>query len=404
MRLCCCSTADRGRPSISRAVPYFADGFQVIVVEVMGHGRTADDVDRSFHYHDMAEDLVELMRVLGIESASILGYSDGGVVGLDMAIHHPDLVRKLAVTGANSRVDGYTAEVQESTRTFVADEAPVSEAYARLSPDGADHWPVFLGRLQRMWVVEPSRTAEQLQSIGIPTLLIVGDADILTRWLVPRGQIAAVRARIRWRMPRRARQRTRGPAGGARIAKPMPLVQRKKAHSRVDQQLDQLEAALLDAVLPPNGPKGAFGLSRHVRTSSAASRPRRCQRSQANAAAITTSAPIPMANTLEPPSSGLGPGSGVVCVDAAVSATSVATAVVDVTMVDEAVDEAVVDVGGGVAYQRCTPALPSLRFGTFSTGVPNRSVVPTASVKRDGPKPVTVRRYSPACADSPSSR
>ena len=76
----------------SEAVPYFADGFQVIVVELMGHGRTADDVDRSFHYHDMAEDMVKFMRVLGIESASILGYSDGGVVGLDMAIHHPDLV------------------------------------------------------------------------------------------------------------------------------------------------------------------------------------------------------------------------------------------------------------------------------------------------------------------------
>ncbi len=61
-------------------------------------------------------------------------------------------------------------------------------------------------------------------------------------------------------------------------------------------------------------------------------------------------------------------------------------------------------VGGGVAYQRCTPTLPSLRFGTFSTGVPNRSAVPMASVKRAGAKPVTVRRYSPACADSASSR
>ncbi len=164
----------------SEAVPYFSDWFRVIAVELMGHGRTGDDVDRAFHYHDMAEDMVEFMRVLGIECASILGYSDGGIVGLDMAIHHPDLVRKLAVTGANSRVDGYTAEAQQSARTFVASQRPVSEAYARLSPDGADHWPVFLGRLQRMWVAEPSFTAEQLRSIGIPTLLIVGDADIVT--------------------------------------------------------------------------------------------------------------------------------------------------------------------------------------------------------------------------------
>ena len=164
----------------SESVPFFADGFRVIVAELMGHGRTADDVDRPFHYHDMAEDIVELMRVLGIESASILGYSDGGIVALDMAVHHPDRVQKLALTGVNSRHDGYTAEAREWTRTFEPDQDVVSAAYARLSPDGADHWPVFMGRLQRMWAVEPSLTAEQLRSIAIPTLLIIGDADIVT--------------------------------------------------------------------------------------------------------------------------------------------------------------------------------------------------------------------------------
>jgi pimeloyl-ACP methyl ester carboxylesterase len=46
----------------------------------------------------MAEDTIELMRQLGIESASVLGYSDGGNIGLDMAIHHPERVTKLAVT------------------------------------------------------------------------------------------------------------------------------------------------------------------------------------------------------------------------------------------------------------------------------------------------------------------
>jgi pimeloyl-ACP methyl ester carboxylesterase len=177
----------------SEAVPYFADRFRVIVVEFMGHGRTGDDGDRWFHYHDMAEDIVEFMRVLGIESASILGYSDGGIVGLDMAIHHPDLVRKLAVTGANSRVDGYTAEAQESARTFVAGEAPVPEAYARLSPDGADHWPVFLGRLQRMWLVEPSFTAEQRREL-VPRPLDAGGAGDQSDRQPPRKQSKPFRA------------------------------------------------------------------------------------------------------------------------------------------------------------------------------------------------------------------
>jgi len=161
-------------------IPLFSTRFQLIAMEQMGHGRTADVIDRPFHYHDMAEDTVELMRQLGIERASVLGYSDGGIVGLDIAIHHPERVTKLAITGANSRIDGYTAENLAWIDSFDPDQAPVSDAYARLSPDGPDHWPVVLARLKRMWAVEPSLTCEQLQSIEAPTLIIVGDSDIVT--------------------------------------------------------------------------------------------------------------------------------------------------------------------------------------------------------------------------------
>src|SRR6266567_5155646 len=115
---------------------FFATQFRVIAMEQMGHGRTADLVDRPFHYHDMAEDTVALMRQLGIESAVVVGYSDGGIIGLDMAIHHPERVSKLAVTGANARFDGYTAENQEWARSFDPGSQPVSDEYARLSPDG----------------------------------------------------------------------------------------------------------------------------------------------------------------------------------------------------------------------------------------------------------------------------
>jgi pimeloyl-ACP methyl ester carboxylesterase len=73
----------------------------------------------------MAEDTVELMRQQGIENAVVIGYSDGGIIGLDMAIHHPERVTKLAVTGANSRTDGYTAQNQEWVRTLNPDDLPV---------------------------------------------------------------------------------------------------------------------------------------------------------------------------------------------------------------------------------------------------------------------------------------
>jgi len=161
-------------------IPHFSGQFRVIAMEQMGHGRTADVIDRPFHFHDMAEDTVELMRHLGIESAVIVGYSDGGIIGIDMAIHHPERVTKLAVTGANSRPDGYTAENLEWARTFKPADLPVSEAYARLSPDGPDHWPIVLERLQRMWPVEPNFTREEMQGIKAPTLIIIGDGDIVT--------------------------------------------------------------------------------------------------------------------------------------------------------------------------------------------------------------------------------
>jgi pimeloyl-ACP methyl ester carboxylesterase len=161
-------------------IPFFTPQFRVIAPEQMGHGRTADLVARPFHYHDMAEDTVELMRQLGIESAVVVGYSDGGIIGLDMAIHHPKRVVKLVVTGANSRFDGYTAENQEFARSFDPESQPVSDDYARLSPDGAKHWPVVLGRLKPMWGAEPSFTTEELQRIEAPTLLIIGDRGIVT--------------------------------------------------------------------------------------------------------------------------------------------------------------------------------------------------------------------------------
>jgi len=161
-------------------IPFFSPRFQVVAMEQMGHGRTADVPDRPFHYHDMAEDTVELMHQLGMETAAIVGYSDGGIIGLDLAIHHPERVVKLAVTGANCRTDGYTAQNLEWVSSLDPDAEPVSEAYARLSPDGAEHWPIVLRRLQRMWATEPGFTREQLQGIDAPTLVIVGDGDIVT--------------------------------------------------------------------------------------------------------------------------------------------------------------------------------------------------------------------------------
>lgn len=163
-------------------VALFSDTFWVIAPEQMGHGRTADAPARRFHYHDMAEDTIELMRQLEIDSAFVFGFSDGGVLGLDMAIHHPDRVSRLAVSGTNFRVDGIGAEAQTWMQTANANDWPeeLREAYGQLSPDGRSHWPIFLDRVRSMWFAEPNFTTEQLASIRAPTLVISGDQDAIT--------------------------------------------------------------------------------------------------------------------------------------------------------------------------------------------------------------------------------
>src|SRR5271165_1236109 len=78
-------------PVWPQAIEYFSREYQVVAPEQMGHGRTADDPGRPMDYHAMAEDTAELLSQLGIGRAYVLGHSDGGIVGLDLAINHPGL-------------------------------------------------------------------------------------------------------------------------------------------------------------------------------------------------------------------------------------------------------------------------------------------------------------------------
>jgi pimeloyl-ACP methyl ester carboxylesterase len=161
-------------------IPLLVPHFRLIAVEQMGHGRTGDHPGRDFHYHDMAEDTLALMQQLGIGKASVIGFSDGGIIALDMAIHHPGKVVKLVLTGANSRVEGYDPAARSWLTSLGPDDLPMSDIYSRMSPDGPGHWPAVLARIQKMWASEPAYNSDQLHGIAAPCLLIVGDRDFVT--------------------------------------------------------------------------------------------------------------------------------------------------------------------------------------------------------------------------------
>jgi pimeloyl-ACP methyl ester carboxylesterase len=166
-------------PVWPEAIEFFSREYQVITPEQMGHGRTADDPTRPMDYHAMAEDTAELMSQLQIGSAYVLGHSDGGIVGLDLAINHPSLVKKLAMAGANFSPP---PPAKPGAVEMTAGDIPqfIREPYERLSPDGAAHWPVLFARVRQMWQTQPNFSRGQLAGIVMPTLVIAGDHDFVS--------------------------------------------------------------------------------------------------------------------------------------------------------------------------------------------------------------------------------
>src|SRR5918995_5013783 len=91
--------------AMGEVVPELAKTRQVIAVELQGHGRTAD-IDRPLSYEQMADDTAALLRHLGTEQADVFGFSTGGGVALQVAIRHPEAVRKLVLASVYYNNDG----------------------------------------------------------------------------------------------------------------------------------------------------------------------------------------------------------------------------------------------------------------------------------------------------------
>jgi pimeloyl-ACP methyl ester carboxylesterase len=153
---------------------------QLIAVDLQGHGRTAD-VDRPLRYEQMADDVAALLEHLGITQADVVGYSMGGGVGLQLAIRHPERVRKLVAMSAGYRLDGMYPEVIAG----IADITPevfyntpwYEENYAAVAPRPAD-FPVLVEKLKRL-DAEEFDWSREIETIAAPTLLVFGDSDVL---------------------------------------------------------------------------------------------------------------------------------------------------------------------------------------------------------------------------------
>jgi pimeloyl-ACP methyl ester carboxylesterase len=154
-------------------VPALSNDYQVIVMDSRGHGRSSRN-NEPLGYDLMASDVLALMDFLKLDKAAIVGWSDGAIIGLDIAIHHPERLSKLFAFAANSDPDG-VADISQSP-VFNAYMARAKEEYQKLSPTPSEH-DAFLAQVTKMWETQPHFTADDLHGIRTPTWIVDGDHD-----------------------------------------------------------------------------------------------------------------------------------------------------------------------------------------------------------------------------------
>ena len=172
---------------------------RVAAFDRRGHGRTADTA-AAFHYESMVDETIEVIEHLG-GPVHIVGWSDGGIVGVLLGLRRPDLIGRLVLIGANFHWNALTYLGFDAARNQdpAAVAGPTLTAqYAQLSPDGPDHWPVVIAKTLDMWCTEPELSVEDLSRVTVPVLLMSGDDDVPLGHLfeffaaLPEAQLAIV--------------------------------------------------------------------------------------------------------------------------------------------------------------------------------------------------------------------
>ena len=129
----------------------------------------------------LADDSAGLLRHLGIANADIFGYSLGGGVALQLAVRHPQLVRKLVVASATYNSDGMYPEVRAMIDTITPAMfagSPFEAEYLRLAPS-PDKFPTLVAKLTQLDREVQDWPAADMRAITAPTLLIIGDSDVV---------------------------------------------------------------------------------------------------------------------------------------------------------------------------------------------------------------------------------
>jgi pimeloyl-ACP methyl ester carboxylesterase len=146
----------------------------VIVMDSRGHGHSTRD-SRPYGYDLMADDVVALMDALKVPRAEIVGWSDGGILGLDLAIRHRDRVGKILAFAANTVTSGVKPDVEKNP-AFAAFIERAGHEYRSYSAT-PQQYDAFVEQISKMWADQPNWTDAQLRAITNPVLVVDGDHD-----------------------------------------------------------------------------------------------------------------------------------------------------------------------------------------------------------------------------------
>lgn len=152
-------------------IGYFSKKYKVIVADMRAQGKSIDTAD-SLSYKMMADDIATLMDTLKVDSAYVIGWSDGGIDGLLLAMRHPEKVKKLAITGANLW-PGTSAIVESSVEGDRKRLAELDSKTAKTPAEKNEYKLIY------MMQVQPNISLSSLAAIHCPTLVMAGDHDLI---------------------------------------------------------------------------------------------------------------------------------------------------------------------------------------------------------------------------------
>jgi pimeloyl-ACP methyl ester carboxylesterase len=164
-----------------KLIPRLAKRRQVIGVELQGHGRTAD-IDRPLRYEQLADDVAALLKQIKVPTADVHGYSMGGAVALQVAIRHPEVVRKLVVASATFDSTGWQPGLLDMMKGLTPEHlagSPWARDYARVAPRPGN-WGKLVDKVRELDSLPQQWPSKDIQAIKAPTLMIAGDSDAVT--------------------------------------------------------------------------------------------------------------------------------------------------------------------------------------------------------------------------------